>query len=143
MKHFYMLCCLVILTVLISGCGGADCADAKANASSPNNIIRPQYDIRSLSAASQKNIIRTQNAYSVCTKPDMDWINFCNGLMQGYADYVLLTGQACIPPAVTKTQLVTLFTGKLIKITESYKNDRPALEGAVEVFALAYPCTSG
>ena len=125
MKHFYTVCCLVILTALISSFGGVDFADAKANASSQNNIIR------------------TQNAYSVCTKPDMDWINFCNGLMQGYADYVLLTGQACIPPAVTKTQLVTLFTGKLIKITESYKNDRPALEGAVEVFALAYPCTSG
>ena len=98
--------------------------------------------ILSNQAFSNDNILRTQNAYSICTKPDMDWINFCNGLIQGYSEYIILSNQACIPVGVTRTQLVTVFTGKLMKMTKAFQSDLPAIEGAKQVFKLAYPCNS-
>jgi len=85
-------------------------------------------------------ILRTQNAYMICTTPDTDWVNFCNGLMQGYADYAVISGKACIPSGVTRTELATLFTSKLVKNTEAYKKDKPAVEEVSEIFSLAYPC---
>ena len=92
--------------------------------------------------ANASTILLSQNAYQVCTRKNMNWINFCNGLIQGYADYASLSGRACIPSGVTRTQLVTLFTSKLIKSTKAYQNNQAALLAGVEVFELAYPCKS-
>ena len=92
--------------------------------------------------ASASTVLLSQNAYDVCTRADMNWINFCNGLIQGYADYVSLSKRACIPSGVTRTQLVTVFTSNLMRSTAAYQNNQAALLAAVEVFELAYPCKS-
>ena len=49
-----------------------------------------------------------------------------------------MSGAACIPVGVTRTQLVKLFTGMIN--TAAYKEDHAALVAAVEVFKLVYPC---
>ena len=98
--------------------------------------------ISNTTSAKASNTLLAKNAYEACTRADMNWINFCNGLMQGYADYATLTGRACFPAAVTKTQLVTVFTSKLMKSTWAYRNNAAALLAATETFELAYPCKS-
>jgi hypothetical protein len=93
-------------------------------------------------AANASTVLLSQDAYQVCTRANMNWVNFCNGLIQGYADYASLSGRACIPSGVTRTQLVTLFTSNLMKSTKAYQNNQAALLAGVEVFELAYPCKS-
>ena len=59
--------------------------------------------------ARAETVLYSRNVYSLCTQEDMDWINFCNGLIQGYADYVVLAGASCIPAGTTRTTLITIF----------------------------------
>ena len=87
-----------------------------------------------------ENVLRTQNALQICTRSNANWVSFCNGLMQGYADYVMLAGLACLPQGVTRTELVKLFTADQILDTKAYKNNDAALAAASEIFAAAYPC---
>ena len=89
-------------------------------------------------AGAEENVLRTQNAVEICTRPSQNWIDFCNGLMQAYSDFAILSGAACIPAGVTRTQLVTLFTG--MTNTAAYKDNHAALVAAVEIFKLVYPC---
>ena len=98
--------------------------------------------ISNTTAATASTALSAQNAYEVCTRADMNWINFCNGLIQGYADYAVLSGNACFPVGITRTQLVTLFTSNLLKMTNAYKNNQAALLAAQQAFELAYPCKS-
>lgn len=92
----------------------------------------------STQARAEENVLRTQNAVKICTTPSQNWVDFCNGLMQAYSDFAIMSGAACIPVGVTRTQLVKLFTG--MTNTEAYKEDQAALVAAVEVFKLVYPC---
>ena len=87
-----------------------------------------------------ENVLRTKNALQICTRSNANWVSFCNGLMQGYADYVMLAGLACLPQGVTRTELVELFTADQILETTAYKNNDAALAAASEIFAAAYPC---
>ena len=89
-------------------------------------------------ARAEENVLRTQNAVKICTTPSQNWVDFCNGLMQAYSDFAIMSGAACIPVGVTRTQLVKLFTG--MTNTKAYKEDQAALVAAVEVFKLVYPC---
>ena len=86
-----------------------------------------------------ENVFRTQNALQICTRSNANWVSFCNGLMQGYADYVMLVGLACLPQGVTRTELVELFAADQILETTAYKNNDAALAAASEIFAAAYP----
>ena len=92
----------------------------------------------SIQARAEENVLRTQNAVKICTTPSQNWVDFCNGLMQAYSDFAIMSGAACIPVGVTRTQLVKLFTG--MTNTAAYKEDQAALVAAVEVFKLVYPC---
>jgi len=83
--------------------------------------------------------LSSKNAHSLCTTSDMDWINFCNGLIQGYADFVVLSGAACIPVGTTRTTLITLYTDRLPS-TQAFSKDEPALAAAIEIFSRLYPC---
>ncbi|MDG1728112.1 MAG: hypothetical protein P8H57_13285 [Emcibacteraceae bacterium] len=85
-------------------------------------------------------VLDLKNAYEVCNTADMDWINFCNGLIQGYADVATITKKACIPEGTTRTTLVTLFTSSDILKTEAYQKNDSALLGALEIFGKYYPC---
>ena len=84
--------------------------------------------------------LATKNAVSICTTADIDWVNFCNGLIQGYADIAVLSGTACIPTGTTRTAMVTLFTDEAMKRTTAYQNDEPAVAAAMELFSKVYPC---
>ena len=101
-------------------------------------LIVPFYSI----GARASVVLLSQNAYQICTKADMNWINFCNGLIQGYADYASLSGKACLPSGITRTQLVTVFTSNLMTSTKAYQNNQSALLASAQVFELAYPCKS-
>ncbi len=90
-------------------------------------------------AASSETTLSARNAYSLCTKEDMDWINFCNGLIQGYADYASLSGNACFPTGTTVTTLITIYTDRLPN-SQAYKNNEPALMAAVEILSRTYSC---
>ena len=83
--------------------------------------------------------LSSRNAYSLCTTADMDWINFCNGLIQGYVDSLVLTGVICIPAGTSRTTMITLYTDRLPR-TQAFSNDEPALAAAIEVFSRLYPC---
>ena len=50
--------------------------------------------------------LRTGEAVTLCLRPERQWQDFCNGLVQGYAEYAVLAGRACIPFGVTRRHLV-------------------------------------
>ena len=85
--------------------------------------------------------ISTYDAIDVCTRADMDWINFCNGLMQGYADVIYELDPSCIPDGTTRTQLSDIFTGPAVYNTESYKYNKSAFSAALEVFMYTFDCS--
>lgn len=91
-------------------------------------------------AQAEGTVLATRNVISICTTADEDWVNFCNGLIQGYADFAVLSDNACFPAGTTRTALVTLFTGEAVIATTAYQNDEPALVAAVELFHKVYPC---
>ena len=90
-------------------------------------------------AEAQDTVLTSRNAFRVCNIASEDWVNFCNGLIQGYADYAVLSGNACIPAGTTRTTLITVYIDRL-PATQAYANDAPALLAAVEVLKRAYPC---
>lgn len=91
-------------------------------------------------ADAQAPALKMREAYDRCTTADMDWVNFCNGLIQGYADAAIFIGEVCIPEGTTRTDLVGMFTGPWIKYQDAYKYDLPAFFGAMEVLKKKYPC---
>ena len=92
-----------------------------------------------VSTANSETTLSARNAYSLCTTEDMDWINFCNGLIQGYADYASLSGNACFPTGTTRTTLITIYIDRLPS-SQAYNNNESALVAAVEILSRAYAC---
>ena len=86
-------------------------------------------------------VLDLKNAYEVCNTADMDWINFCNGLMQGYADVIYAIDPNCIPDGTSRTQLSDIFTGPVVYNTESYKNNDSGVNAAIEVFMYTFNCS--
>ena len=70
----------------------------------------------------------------------MDWINFCNGLMQGYVDLIYATEPRCIPDRTTRISLSDIFTGPAIYNTEAYEYSDLAIFAAMEVFGTTFQC---
>jgi hypothetical protein len=77
-----------------------------------------------------------------CTRVDDVWISFCNGYVQGVADFLELSGGACIPPGVTRTTIVTIIDrSTFARIREeAIAPDTPALNVAIAVLEAVYPC---
>lgn len=84
-------------------------------------------------------VLSSKNAYNLCTSDISHWIDFCNGLIQGYVDYASLANAACIPIGTTRTTLVTVYINFLPQ-SEVYETDGPALQAALEILGKAYPC---
>ena len=84
--------------------------------------------------------LRTGDAVALCLLRERQWQDFCNGLVQGYADYVVLRKKACIPATVTLRDLVAVFAGPDVVVSTGYIDDLPALETAVEMFIRHFPC---
>ena len=78
-------------------------------------------------------------ALSLCTIAQPHWVDFCNGLMQGYADYAALVGEACFPTGITRTDLVQLFEEN-VRLTQAWRQDNAAILAATEIFSKQFPC---
>ncbi len=84
--------------------------------------------------------LRTGDAVALCLLRERQWQDFCNGLVQGYADYVVIRKKACIPATVTRQDLVAVFAGPHVVVSTGYIDDLPAFETAVELFISHFPC---
>ncbi len=84
--------------------------------------------------------LRTGDAVAICLRRDPQWIDFCNGLIQGYAENAILRGAACVPYGTTRRELVEVFTAPEVVATTGFIDNLAALETAIEVFARHYPC---
>ena len=84
-------------------------------------------------------VLSSRDAHELCTTAEMHWVDFCNGLIQGYADFLTAAEIACFPSGTTRTTLVTIFTDQLPN-TQAYADDDLALLAAVEIFGRVYQC---
>ena len=100
-------------------------------------VVSLTFAVGLVSTASSETTLSSRNVYSLCTTEDMDWINFYDGLIQDYADYAVLTGNACIPSGTTTTMITILQTNYLIVRN---KNNYPALAAAEEILSRVYSC---
>jgi hypothetical protein len=93
-------------------------------------------------SASGRNVMAASELVEACTRIDDVWISFCNGYAQGVADFLELSGAACIPSGTTRTMLVTLIDRTTFsRIRDgSIPSDTPALTVAISVLEAAYPC---
>jgi hypothetical protein len=82
----------------------------------------------------------TGDTVALCLRPEAHWQDFCNGLVQGYAEHAVLTGKACIPPGTNRRRLVEVFTGPDVVVSTGYIDDHPAYETAIEMFIRHFPC---
>ncbi len=85
-------------------------------------------------------ILRTGDAVAVCLRDQPQWVDFCNGLVQGYAEYVVINQKACIPAGTSRRELVAVFTAPEVVVTTGFIDDWPAFDTAVEMFIRHYPC---
>jgi hypothetical protein len=84
--------------------------------------------------------LRTGETIALCLRQDPQIVSFCNGLVQGYAEYAVLSGKVCIPPGTGWRDLVDVFTAPEVVVTTGYIDNLPALETALEMFISRYPC---
>ena len=84
--------------------------------------------------------LRTGDAVALCLRRERQWQDFCNGLVQGYADYVVIRKKACVPATVTPQELVAVFAGPHVVVSTGYIDDLPAFETAVVLFISHFPC---
>jgi hypothetical protein len=94
------------------------------------------------SQASAETVMTAAEFEETCTRVDNTWISFCNGYVQGVADFLELSGAACITPGTTRTTIVTLIDrATFSRIRDgSIPPDTPALSLAIGVLEAAYPC---
>ena len=92
-------------------------------------------------ASAESTVLSSKGAHSLCTTEATHWVDFCNGLIQGYADYASLSGAACIPTGTTCTTMITVYINFLPQ-SDAYKQDDSALQAAVEILGKAYPCSN-
>lgn len=83
----------------------------------------------------------TRDIVSLCLSANPIWVDFCNGLFQGYNDYLLIKKLACIPFGVGPSELVDIFISPEIVIHSGYIDDWPAIETATEIFMKHFPCS--
>lgn len=84
--------------------------------------------------------MRTADAVALCLRREREWIDFCNGLAQGYAEHAILTGLVCIPFGTTRRELVEVFTGPDVVVSTGFIDNLPAIETSVEMFIRHFPC---
>jgi hypothetical protein len=84
--------------------------------------------------------LHTTDAVAICLRPHPQWKSFCDGLMQGYADYAVTEGTICLPFGTTRRQLVEIFTAPEVVVTTGYIDDLPAITTATQLFIKYFPC---
>lgn len=83
----------------------------------------------------------TRDIVNLCLSTNPIWVDFCNGLFQGYNDYLVVKNLACIPFSVSPRELVDIFISPEIVIHSGYIDDWPAIETAKEIFIKHFPCS--
>ena len=81
--------------------------------------------------------LSTKNWHDVCTRADMDWINFCNGYIQAVADTFSST-EFCPSSSSSRAEMVTI-TDKFLSENPEYKIGR-AFGQIRKILRLNYPC---
>lgn len=86
--------------------------------------------------------VTTEQLLSACTRPDMHWIDFCNGFFQAAGDLATLSRRACIPVGTTRTDLVRLFEANAPALL-SQQEDLASTSGlivAAGIIETEFPC---
>ena len=86
-------------------------------------------------------LLGTQEVVQLCLRQDDTWKNFCNGLIQGYAESANFTQRSCIPSGTKRRSLVEIFIQPEIVVFSGYIDDWPAIDSAAEIFAKYFPCS--
>lgn len=81
--------------------------------------------------------LSTKDWFDVCTRVDMDWVNFCNGYIQGVIDSLSST-EFCPNSSATRASLVTSVDNYLTRNPE-YKVGE-AFSKIRNILKLSYPC---
>ena len=81
--------------------------------------------------------LSTKDWHDVCTRVDMDWVNFCNGYIQGVVDSFSST-EFCPNSSATRANMVTLVDTFLTRNPE-YKVGE-AFSKIRNILKLSYPC---
>lgn len=98
-----------------------------------------------LPTANAQGYQSARDVLDACTRADMNWIDFCNGLMQAAHDLGVIEGRLCAPTGTTRTELVQTFE-PLAKLTIERNPDAAnglGLTFAAALLSAAYPCSSG
>ena len=82
--------------------------------------------------------LSTKDWYDVCTRADMDWVNFCNGYIQGVVDSFSST-EFCPNSSATRANMVTLVDTFLTRNPEYKVGD--AFDKVRNILKLSYPCS--
>lgn len=93
------------------------------------------------SFAESNGILSAGQLLDACTRPDMDWISFCNGFFQAAHDNGALNDKICAD-GVTRTDLAVLYEKDATRLIAANKeiSERSGLRVAVAIFTQAYPC---
>ena len=86
-------------------------------------------------------LLGTQEVVQLCLSQNDTWKNFCNGLIQGYAEFANFTVRSCIPSGTKRRSLVEIFIQPEIVVFNGYIDDWPAIDSAAEIFAKYFPCS--
>ena len=92
--------------------------------------------------ASADNTLSAGDLLDACSRPDTDWVSFCNGYFQAAHDFGALSNQVCITEGATRTDLVTGFeteAKRILRETPASKSDIGLLFAA-SILASLYPC---
>jgi hypothetical protein len=84
--------------------------------------------------------ISTQELVGTCMPRTGPWADFCNGLIQGYKEYLQQTNIACIPAALSRRELVEILIAPEIVVFSGWIDDWPAIVTAKIIFAERFPC---
>jgi hypothetical protein len=92
--------------------------------------------------ATAQTTTSARDLFDVCTRADMDWINFCNGFIQAAADSATLSGLACIPAETTRTEIVQLFEfhGSRTMVANPGIGDQSGLDVTIAIISALFPC---
>jgi Rap1a immunity proteins len=96
-----------------------------------------------IAPARAQTMLSAGELLEACTRPDMHWVDFCNGYFQAANDQAAIQHLACVKQGTTRTELVELFETRVGVLIQQ----RPALADefgmsvAIAILSEAYPCT--
>ena len=82
--------------------------------------------------------LSTKDWHDICTRADMDWVNFCNGYIQGVVDSFSST-EFCPNSSATRANMVTLVDTFLTRNPEYKVGD--AFGKVRNILKSSYPCS--